>query len=116
MVVDWRGEELLREADSGVRPFTSIGSIRREEGQVDAADVHAELAVEEERGTGHVERDEEAARVLEHGRQVAVRRILGDGHLEDGRGGGERKGLDVPAFREPERDGHLNGGARGSVR
>ena len=99
-----------------MRPFASIRRIGREGGQVDAADVHAELAVEEERGTGHVERDEETARVLEHGCEVAVRCILGDGHLEDGRGGGERKGLDVPAFREPERDGHQNRVASGSVR
>ena len=109
------GQEGLCESDGGVLHFASGGGFAREGGQVDAADVHAELAMKEERGAGHVERDEEAARVLEHGREVAVRRILGDGHLEDGRGGGERNSLDMPALREPERDSHLNGVTRGSV-
>ena len=52
LVVDWRGEDLLREADGGVRPFASIRRVGREGRQVDAMYVHAELPVEEECGTG----------------------------------------------------------------
>ena len=89
--------------------FAAWGGLAWESGEVDAANVHAELLMEEERGAGHVKRDKETARLIEHGRQVAVGRTLGNGDLKDGRGCCEGDGVDVSTLCQSERDSQPDG-------